>query len=133
MNAKETEQPKGFGIGIVVFVVLCGMPALELTGFGFEIPITLPIALVCSVIGGSIGGLLMCPKPWQAGLIGGLVAGPLGLLAVYFYSDLRDELWNFELAIVQGIASLPGVGVGKLIISQLENSESHPSDNWTED
>ena len=50
-----------------------------------------------------------------AGLVGGLAAGPVGLFALYCYTLQRTEVWNVELVLVQGIASLPGVGLGFLL------------------
>jgi hypothetical protein len=44
-----------------------------------------------------------------AGAIGGLVAGPLGLIVIALYIFGRQQVWNVELAIVQCIAC-PGPG-----------------------
>jgi hypothetical protein len=101
--------------GVLVFVVLCGIPALEMNGFGFGISFTLGTALACATVGGAVGGMLICPRPLLAGLVGGLLAGPLGLIAVYYYTQGRQSVWNVELVIVQAIACLPGVGVGVLL------------------
>lgn len=113
-------------IGALLFVGLCGMPALELTGFGFGLPITLNQALLCSLGGGAVGGMLLCRKPVLAGLIGGVIAGPMGLLAVYYYSGMREQIWNLELVIVQGVASLPGLGVAKLLMTMMPASDDNP-------
>ena len=102
-------------LGVFVFVVLCGLPALELNGFGLGLPLTLEQALLLATFGGLIGGALLCNDPIHAGIIGGLIAGPLGLYAVYFYTQQRVQVWNLELILVQGAASLPGLAVGKLI------------------
>ncbi len=110
----KTEAPTA-GIGILVFVFLCGLPALEMNGFGFGIRFTLSTAILCSVVGGLVGGALVCPRPLLAGVVGGALAGPLGLIAVYYYTSCRGSVWNLELVIVQGLASLPGVGVGLLV------------------
>src|SRR5262245_32291042 len=99
-------------LGIVVFVFLCGFPALEMTGFGFGLPISPSIALASATLGGALGGLMICRRPLLAGLIGGLMAGPIGLLAVYYYTQHRQHVWNWELVAVQGIGSLPGLFVG---------------------
>jgi hypothetical protein len=48
-------------------------------------------------------------------LIGGLLAGPLGLLAVYYYTQQRTSVTNVELAVVQLLASLPGFAIGWLL------------------
>jgi hypothetical protein len=58
---------------------------------------------------------LLCPRPVLAGLIGGLLAGPLGLIAVYYFTQQRTSVTNVELAIVQLLASLPGLGIGWLL------------------
>ena len=76
---------------------------------------TLQFGLGLAVVGGAIGGVLICHRPWLAGLVGGIIAGPLGFLGVYYWSSFRNELWTLEIALAQGIASLPGVGVGILI------------------
>lgn len=110
-EAGERNSPME-SIGYGVFFVLCGWPGLELNGFGFGLPITLPIALACATLGGLIGGALVCPRPIAAGLIGGALAGPPGLVAVYLYTIPRESVYSIELVIVQGLASLPGVGVG---------------------
>lgn len=110
--------------GMLVFVLFCGLPALEMNGFGFGIRMSLAVALVCSIIGGAIGGALICPRPLIAGVIGGLVAGPVGLLAVYYYSQHREQLHTIEIALVQCVASLPGVGVG--IALKLARSRPSP-------
>lgn len=104
-------------VGTLIFVVCCGFTALEMSGFGFGFAplLTLPLALTIAAIGGAVGGVFICPRPFIAGLVGGVLAGVAGLLAVYLYALPRESVWNAELVIVQGIASLPGVGVGCLI------------------
>lgn len=106
-------------VGLIIFVFLCGIPGMEMNGFGVGIPLTLPVALACATIGGAVGGMLICSRPLVAGLIGGLFAGPFGLLAVYFYTQNRESVWNLELVIVQGLACLPGIGIGWLIKTAL--------------
>ncbi len=102
-------------MGYVVFALLCGVPGLEMSGFGIGIPINFPIALACATIGGIVGGALICPRPIAAGLIGGAIAGPLGLLAVHYYTLPREEVWIVEITAVQMLASSPGFAVGYLI------------------
>jgi hypothetical protein len=118
--------------GIVVFVLLCGVPALELNGFGVGIPFSLPAALACAAVGGAVGGMMMCPRPILAGLIGGLLAGPFGLVAVYYYTLYREQVWNLEVVIVQGIACLPGAGIGlllKRVLSTPSSGDRHDTDS----
>lgn len=126
-QAPNQELSRLQGIGILIFIALCGFPAMEMTGFGFGLPITLPIALLCAIIGGAVGGAMVCPRPIAAGLIGGLIAGPVGLVAIFLYTLNRQEVWNVELALVQGIASLPGVGVGILIKKLLAADPQAPN------
>jgi len=101
--------------GLLVFVFLCGLPALEMNGFGIGFPISLQTGITCATLGGLVGGALICSRPLYAGIIGGLLAGPAGLLAVYFYTQNRVEVWNVELVLVQGVASLPGFLIGKYL------------------
>ncbi len=115
-------------IGYGVFFVLCAWPGLELNGFGFGLPITLPIALACATLGGLIGGALVCPRPIAAGIIGGVLAGPPGLVAVYLYTIPRETVYSIELVIVQGLASLPGIGVGfaiRKLLTPVGRSRAH--------
>lgn len=114
-------------LGIFVFVFLCGIPALEVNGFGFGMNLTLTTALLVASAGGIIGGAMICSRPVMAGIIGGLIAGPVGLLAVYFYTQHRESVWDMELVIVQGIACLPGVGVGWLLKKMLDDSDASGS------
>jgi hypothetical protein len=64
--------------GVAVFVFLCGIPALEMNGFGFGIPFSPLSAFACATVGGALGGVMICPRPMSAGLIGGLLVGTLG-------------------------------------------------------
>jgi ABC-type tungstate transport system substrate-binding protein len=90
-----------------------------MNGFGFGIPFSPLSAFACATLGGAVGGMMICPRPMLAGLIGGLLAGTLGFAAVYSYSQHRERVANFELVIVQGIVSLPGLGIGRLLKSML--------------
>lgn len=114
-SSGQQEMSQWQTYGIYVFIFFCGLPALELNGFGFGIPLTLSTAIICATIGGAVGGGMMCSRPLVAGLVGGLVAGPVGLLAVYYYTQHRNNVWNVELVLVQGLACLPGYGLGVLI------------------
>ncbi len=102
-------------VGLIIMVFLCGMPGMELSGFGFGLNLTFSTCLICAVTGGAIGGLLYCSKPVMAGLGGGIVAGVGSLMAVYFYTMHRQSVWNFELALIQIAGCLPGLGLGMLI------------------
>ncbi len=113
-------------VGIYVFVLFCGIPAAEINYSTLGIPFSLPSALACATVGGAVGGLLLCPRPILAGLIGGLIAGPPGLVAVYYYTQYRDP-FGMEFAIVQGIACLPGLAIGfllKMVLSGQQDIDS---------
>jgi hypothetical protein len=110
--------------GMFVFIILCGFPALEMNGFGFGLPITLPMALASSIVGGALGGAMICPRPVAAGFIGGLIAGPIGLLTLYFYTQHRNQVWNVEMVLVQGLGCLPGIGVGLLLKKILASGDA---------
>jgi hypothetical protein len=101
--------------GLFVFIILCGFPALEMNGFGFGLRITRPTALIGAFFGGAVGGAMLGPRPVAAGFFGGLIAGPVGLLTLYLYTQHRNQVWNVELVLVQGLGCLPGIGVGLLL------------------
>ncbi|HEY2882508.1 MAG TPA: hypothetical protein VGJ15_08745 [Pirellulales bacterium] len=126
MAAGSNNLPNSAKLGFLVFVIFCGLPAAAMNGFfgGWDIPFT--AALVSATLGGIVGGVLICPKPWSAGFVGGLLAGPVGLLAVYYYTKLRAEVFDIELVLVQMVASIPGVAVGFWIKRFLEQSTSEP-------
>jgi hypothetical protein len=96
--------------GIVIFVVASGLMALNAGGFMGR-PIWFPLALLISTIGGVVGGAMLARTHRWAGAIGGLIAGPLGLIAIALYISGRQQVWNVELAIVQCVACLPGIAV----------------------
>ncbi len=104
-------------LGALIFVFMCGIPAMEVGN-----NLSLASALMISALGGLIGGSLMCPKPLIAGALGGLAAGPPGLVAVYFWNIYHPNSDSLFLVLVQGAASLPGVGLGWLIIKLLDQA-----------
>lgn len=122
--------------GILVFVFLCVFPSLAMNGFLFGLSFSLPAALVCATVGGAVGGVSLCPRPMLAGIVGGLLTGHLGLLAVYYYTQHRTRIWSGEIVIVLFIASLPGLGIGRLLKSALSGSspERRPdaTSTWTD-
>jgi hypothetical protein len=105
------ERSWGQIIGILLFVGACGIPAMHLAGFyggtSWSILVWMPI----SALGGFIGGALLARGHRVAGALGGLVAGPLGLLAIYFYARNRQTIYQLEVMFVQCVAALPGLGV----------------------
>jgi hypothetical protein len=110
--------------GLLIFIFVCGLPAVLMNGFFVEdIQLSLPVALVIAAVGGLVGGAMMCHQPLAAGLVGGLLAGPLGLLALYAYTFYRTEVWDMELIVVQGVASLPGWGAGAWLKALIEQPE----------
>jgi hypothetical protein len=102
-------------IGAAVVVLTIGLPAMDHAGFGgfmgMELNWDLSVCLVVATIGGAIGGALLGSKHWVAGLIGGVLAGPGGFLALHFYLMGRESVWNYEMMLVQLIGSLPGIAV----------------------
>lgn len=124
-NTGSPDFTRGQQLGILVFVLLCGIPAMEMNGFGFGLKLDLTTSLGLAALGGVLGGALLCPRPLLAGLMGGLLAGPAGLLAVYWYTEGLSRVSNYELVLVQGAASLPGVAVGWLIKHLLKPAGKH--------
>lgn len=96
-------------IALYIFMFSCSWPALEANGFGFGIPISLSGALIFSVFGGLVSGILAFRKPLAAGIVGGLLAGPLNILALHYYVQNRTAIWSVEIALVLIIASIPGL------------------------
>ncbi|PHS13735.1 MAG: hypothetical protein COA78_06490 [Blastopirellula sp.] len=85
-------------------------------GFDADAPfLSFGTAFLMALVGGAIGGGLICPNPLPAGIVGGLIAGPTGLIAVHFYTLDRAEIYTLEIGLVMCVASLPGLSVGKLI------------------
>ena len=99
-------------IGLFIFIFGCGFPAAAMNGFFGALDLPIPIALGVAAIVGLIGGALMCDDPIVAGLVGGFIAGPGGLLAVYFWTTNREEIHSVELLLAQTIGSAPGILAG---------------------
>lgn len=98
-------------VGCLIFGVTVMLPGMTLAGFhgGTGWPI---LGWVClSFVGGLVGGLLMTPNHRIAGAVGGFIAAPMGLLALYFYAKDRNVMYRAEAAIVTLVACLPGIGV----------------------
>jgi hypothetical protein len=106
---------------VVVFVVMCGWPALEMNGFGFGLHISFLMALILATVGGVLSGVMVCPQSILAGILGGFVAGSGGLCALYLYTLARTHVLSVELVLVQGLASLPGLGLGVYLKEKIES------------
>lgn len=103
--------------GIFAFVLGVGIPGAHMSGF-FSTdgePFPLVAYLAVAAVGGVLGGWLMGRASPLAGVVGGLVAGLGGLLAVHLYTQGRKEVYHLELVAVQAAASLPGLGLYFLI------------------
>ncbi|MEZ6048296.1 MAG: hypothetical protein R3C11_22530 [Planctomycetaceae bacterium] len=107
-------------LGIVVMVLLCGFPGMAVVGFLGRLHLSLQTALIISLGGGMLGGTLMSKKSKFWGGLCGLIAGPLSVLAIYFYAKNRDSIHSVELTLVQAIASLPALGLYRLIVGPKE-------------
>jgi hypothetical protein len=117
------EWPASKKAGLVISILSCVLPALTLNGFGLEIRLGMPLALGIAVVGGALGGILLCRRPLRAGLVGGLLTGPCGLMAVYAYTYARHRVWNVEIALVLLVGCLPGILVGYAIKRKIEDRE----------
>jgi hypothetical protein len=96
-------------IGMLIFGATCN--GLPLAGFHGGTGWSVLGWVALAFFGGFVGGLLMAPANRLSGAVGGMIAGPMGLLAVYFYARNRQTVYTAETAIVMLIASLPGLGV----------------------
>lgn len=101
--------------GVAIFFLTSGFGGISQAGFLPPLALGLPIWLGICAAGGALGGFLMGRDRPLAGALGGLIAGPCGLVAVYYYAQLRKSLLMIEIALVQGLASLPGLFVYRLI------------------
>lgn len=102
-------------IGMIIFA-LTALPASELAGFGgffnFSEGWSLETCLAFSAVGGALGGALIAEKHYIAGYFGGLIAGPCGFLAVYFYLlNGKPIVPHKLLPLIQLAGSLPGIGL----------------------
>jgi hypothetical protein len=106
-------------IGLGVLILTINMPAMASAGFpalfGLELNWDLPICIAVATLGGAVGGALLANKHFIAGFIGGLLAGPSGFFAVYYYCLHSDTVSNYEGVLVQLVGSLPGIGVFYLL------------------
>ena len=91
-------------IGLLIFFTTCN--GLPLAGFHGGTALSLLGWSVLAFFGGAIGGLLLAPSNRFAGLVGGAIAGPMGLVAVYFYAKDRQTIHTAETFIVMLIAEL---------------------------
>ena len=102
-------------IGIVILVLTVGAPAMNYAGFqglmGLKLNWDLATCLAVATVGGAIGGALLGDKHLIAGLIGGLLAGPGGFLALHFYLMDRESVRTSETLLIQLAGSLPGIAV----------------------
>lgn len=102
-------------IGVAILALTIGTPALDYAGFqvlfGYHLDWSLPVCLVVATIGGAVGGALLADKHFVAGLMGGLLAGPGGFLALHFYVMDRESVRTIELVLAQLAGSLPGIGL----------------------
>ena len=101
--------PSPFQIGKISPHATCN--GLPLAGFHGGTALSLLGWSVLAFFGGAIGGLLLAPSNRFAGLVGGAIAGPMGLVAVYFYAKDRQTIHTAETFIVMLIASIPGFGI----------------------
>jgi Na+/proline symporter len=98
-------------LGGIVLAATATLPGLFVAGH----PRTPVLAMLCMLFaaaaGGLLAGALIAPSHRIAGAIGGMIAGPLALLAVTFYFRGRGSAFRAEVVLVSLIASLPGLGV----------------------
>lgn len=106
--------------GFVILTLACALPGLALNGFLWESSPGMPLAFAAAAIGGAVGGALFCRRPLAAGLVGGILAATLGLVAVYVYTLMRRRVWNWELALVLLVGCAPGALAGYSIKRRIE-------------
>src|SRR5438128_6940588 len=104
VNNQANQAEKRQILGLIVIMFAAGFPGAMLAGFFAPWPWGIESTLGLAAAGRLVGGLLMAPRLFWAGALGGLIAGPLGLTALYFYARWRDQLWSTELVVVQAVA-----------------------------
>jgi hypothetical protein len=111
------EKTVSWKIGVALFFLAAGFTGMSQAGFFPPLALGLPILIAIATVGGGIGGALMAGREtWLLGTIGGLIAGPCGLIAVYYYAQWRrPSVYMIEIALVQGLAGLPGLFVFRLL------------------
>lgn len=107
-------------IGNFILAFSCVFPALAVNGFLGGFTLGLPLAFAIAALGGAAGGALCCRKPLAAGLVGGILAATLGLIAVYVYTMMRQRVWKWEVCLVLLVGCAPGALVGYTIKRKAE-------------
>lgn len=106
------------GIALLVFGLTTTAPAFFRQGyFPFWMEIPFPAYLGVALLGGAIGGACLCPRPISAGLFGGALAGPLGLIALDWWVKDRETVFALEIVFVQLVGMLPGLALGGILYS----------------
>jgi hypothetical protein len=126
----------GQWVGTFIFILTSTVPGMSLAGFQGGTAWSLAAWLPIAAIGGFISGALLARSHRFAGAVGGLLAGPAGLLAIFFYARGRDRMYRAETVIVQLVACLPGLGVFFLLRlitdaifpPELDESRTHADD-----
>ncbi len=108
------------GLICLVAVIFIGT---SLTGFFFDVGLTLRTGVILSLILGGIGGFLIVEDTRLGALIAGAAGGPCVTLATYYYTAFRETLWSAEIVIVACVAAVPGGGLYRLIRAILPPSE----------
>jgi hypothetical protein len=106
-----TLQPVCFRQNLALFLLVStsAVPALNMTGFFQFWPMSMWLALPLSVLGGIMGGMLYAPPGTNCllGVLPGMLAGPGGLLATFFYTYARETIYRFEGVLVWMLGVLP--------------------------
>jgi hypothetical protein len=105
-------NPDGLA-GVAMLIALCGsvFPALGMTGFFFDFGLDLPtvaaIAAVCCTIAFCL--YYTDRRFWFAGILPGLITGPIVTYFTHWYTAERQQLWNVEIMVPVLVGVLPGL------------------------
>lgn len=95
-------------VGVSIVMVTCGL-VHEIT------PLPLSTAIIIMIVCGGVGGVAAIPGPFIGGLVGGMLAAPLGLLAAYYYVPLRNNLYDAEVVLAFFVGAIPGMLVASVL------------------
>ena len=98
-------------VGGLILAATATVPGVYLSGHPQAPILAIACFLFVAAVGGFVAGLLIAPSHRIAGAIGGMIAGPLALLAEMFYLRGRVAAYRAEVVLIGLLACLPGLGV----------------------
>lgn len=99
--------------GLIVFVVTNMIAADELVpGWGFHMGLPRAALYALALVGGAVGGALVCGPFAIAGAVGGAIAALGALLTTIAYLSSVTTSYSAIMALVAMAGALPGIAIG---------------------